>query len=123
MLAFRIARSPVQELHIETACFAIDTWGGDPQSGHYGAEVLTDLRSHHEPLYGSFSTLLQSDFDDALSSFQRGSIDLLHIDGYHTYEAVAHDFETWLPKMSDQGSEYAGNWSTRLRPNNARWRS
>jgi O-antigen biosynthesis protein len=93
----------VKELNLETPCSAIDTWKGDLQTGYYGPEVLQNLRLHHDRLYGSFSRLMQCTFNDALPHFSPGSIDLLHIDGYHTFESVKHDFEMWLPMMSERG--------------------
>lgn len=46
--------------------------------------------------------MIQLSFDDALGSFEDGSIDLLHIDSYYTYDAVKHDFEAWLSKQSER---------------------
>lgn len=86
-----------------TKCRAVDTWKGDPQARLYGDEVLDELRRHHDSAYGGFSTLIRSTFDEAVQQFDDGSIDLLHIDGLHTYEAVKHDFETWRPKLSRSG--------------------
>ena len=93
----------VKELDIDTRCFAIDTWKGDSQAGFYGPDVLQNLKEHHDPLYGSFSRLVEGTFDDALNYFADGTFDLLHLDGFHTYEAVKRDFEKWLPKMSKRG--------------------
>jgi hypothetical protein len=93
----------VLRLGIEAHCVAVDSWHGDAHTGSYGPTVLQDLRRHHDPLYGGFSRLLQTTFDEAAATIPDGSVDLLHIDGFHRYEASRHDFETWLPKLSRRG--------------------
>jgi hypothetical protein len=92
----------VRQLGLDTACYAIDTWKGDEHAGFYGEDVFAAVQTYNNSHYSAFSTLVRSSFDDALHHFADGSIDILHIDGHHTYESVRHDFENWRPKLSDQ---------------------
>ena len=89
-----------QEAKLDVKCYAVDTWQGDEHAGNYGEDVFNDVHAHNQANYERFSHLLRMTFDEALSHFPDGSVDLLHIDGLHTYEAVKHDFDTWLPKLS-----------------------
>lgn len=93
----------VDELGLSSLCYAVDHWQGDEHAGQYGEEVFDDVSQYNERYYRQFSYLLRKSFDDALSQFAVDSIDLLHIDGLHTYEAVSHDFNSWLPKVKQGG--------------------
>ncbi|MCB8878378.1 rhamnan synthesis F family protein [Acidisoma silvae] len=84
-------------------CYAVDSWEGDEQAGWYGEEVFANLATFVQARYAAFAEMLRMRFDKALPYFSDGSIDLLHIDGLHTYDAVKNDFETWLPKLSAKG--------------------
>ncbi len=90
----------VAEHGLSTKCFAVDTWKGDEHAGFYDDSVFNELNAYHQTHYARFSRLLRMTFDEAATYFSEGSIDLLHIDGFHTYDVVKHDFETWLPKLS-----------------------
>ncbi len=92
----------VTALELPTRCFAVDTWAGDPQAGYYGDTVYDELAPVLRSSYRC-ADLLRMTFDEALSHFADGEIDLLHIDGFHTYEAVSHDFATWRSKLSRRG--------------------
>lgn len=83
--------------------FGVDTWQGDPHARQYGEDVYSDLCAFHLPRFGNWSTLLRMTFQEARPQFESGSVQLLHIDGYHTYEAVKEDFETWKDTLSDGG--------------------
>ena len=91
-----------QRNKIAAKCFAVDTWEGDEHAGHYGEKVYSGLSQFIASRYAGFAELLRTTFDEAVPYFADGSIDLLHIDGLHTYHAVKRDFENWLPKLSSR---------------------
>ncbi|MCU1719138.1 glycosyltransferase [Pseudomonas sp. 5P_3.1_Bac2] len=92
----------IQKAGVNCRAYAVDTWEGDEHAGFYGEDVLNLVRSRHDVPYSGFSRLLRETFDEAATYFSPKSVDLLHIDGLHTYEAVKHDFITWLPLLSDR---------------------
>lgn len=93
----------IEQLRISTRSYAVDAWKGDEHAGFYEEDVYSSVLAHNNKLYSRFSSLMRMKFDEAVKYFKNGEIDLLHIDGFHTYEAVKNDFETWLPRMSKRG--------------------
>ena len=93
----------IEQLRLPTRSYAIDLWKGDEHAGFYGENVYTSVRDYNARFYSRFSTLMRTTFEEGVNFFKNGEIDLLHIDGYHTYEAVKKDFEDWLPKLSRRG--------------------
>jgi hypothetical protein len=90
------------ELHVAGTYFAVDHWKGDAHAGEYSDEIF-DLVSAANRRYAGFSTLVRSSFDEALPHFRDASIDVLHIDGHHSYESVSRDFADWWPKVRPGG--------------------
>lgn len=89
--------------NIDTRCYAVDTWQGDEHAGRYDDTVFQNLQEFIRSRYSAFAEMIRLTFDEAADYFAEGTIDLLHIDGLHTYEAVKGDFERWLPKLSEKG--------------------
>jgi GT2 family glycosyltransferase len=93
----------VKHFSTKTSCYGIDTFKGDEHASFYDESVYIDINDHITKEYGEFASLMKMTFDEGLDYFSDNSIDLLHIDGLHTYKAVKQDFSNWLPKMSDKG--------------------
>jgi predicted O-methyltransferase YrrM len=88
---------------VDGTCYAVDTWGGDEHTGTYGEEVYQVVNKHLRDYYRGLAYLLRMTFDEAIEHFSDDGIDLLHIDGLHTYDAVKHDFDHWYPKVKPGG--------------------
>ena len=93
----------VEENRLDCKCWAIDTWRGDEHAGFYDESVYQEVAAYNTAQYRLFSQLLRTTFDTACDQFADGSIDLLHIDGLHTFDAVKQDFDRWFPKVRPGG--------------------
>ena len=94
----------VRDFKLNTEINAVDMWSGDIGAEITGEEVYALVKKTAATYYPEVNLhLFQMCFDDARPNFADNSIDILHIDGGHTFEDVEHDFTTWLPKLKENG--------------------
>ena len=94
----------IKDFKLSTEIIGIDTWEGEEHAGIYSEEVLELVKSTIEKEYVNLNIkLMQMYFLEAVEKFNDNSIDILHIDGLHTYEATKEDFTNWLPKVKENG--------------------
>jgi hypothetical protein len=101
---FSFCQAVVDE-KLDTQLNAIDCWEGDEQTGFYGEEAYTQVNFLKEKYFKNLKNinLLRMTFETAVKQFKDKSVDIIHIDGLHTYEAVKEDYMTWKDKITDDG--------------------
>lgn len=102
-LSFFTFCQAMKENGIDGLCYGVDTFEGDSHTKGYDSETYKAVSTHARAHYHGFAYLMQMYFSEALRHFSDATIDLLHIDGLHTYEAVQEDFTTWYPKVRPGG--------------------
>jgi glycosyltransferase involved in cell wall biosynthesis len=70
--------------------------------------------------FGAFSRLACASPEEAVSGFEEGTVDLLHIDVRASQEDVRRVFEAWLPRMSRRGVVLVHNTQASHSATNAR---
>ncbi|MRG60547.1 class I SAM-dependent methyltransferase [Agromyces sp. CFH 90414] len=86
-----------------TAIRALDSWEGDDQAGFYGEEVYASVADVAQREYPELVTLMRGWFSETRTLVADDSVDLLHIDGRHSYDDVSEDYEQWRSTVRDGG--------------------
>lgn len=94
----------VQDGKLNTQLDAIDTWQGDKHAGDYDELIFSRVNEIKNACYSNIKiNFIRKTFDHASREYPDNSVDLLHVDGLHTYKIVKHDYETWFSKVKYNG--------------------
>ena len=80
--------------------YGIDSFEGDEHAGV--KETYDFVLKKRDELELDNITFIKGYFDDVVKTWEK-PIDILHIDGLHTYEAAKNDFEKWSPLLKENG--------------------
>jgi hypothetical protein len=96
---FEKALSEVVE-NPEAKVYGIDLFQGDEHAGYRNTEEFVNNVINKHKLNNI--QLVKGDFTEVSKSWNK-KINILHIDGLHTYDAVKNDFTNWSPFVDDSG--------------------
>lgn len=96
----------LKDIRSESNAYAVDSWEGDEHTGTratgYNPDEVYEFVAHIvRKFYPEQNAhLVRKYFNEAAKDFGNETINLLHMDVLHTYEAVKEDFNTWYPKLA-----------------------
>jgi predicted O-methyltransferase YrrM len=90
--------------------FAVDSFQGATNStdaneikAYEGISEIEESYTYNVSLIGNKIKTIVSLTDEAAQYFEDGSVDVIFVDGGHSYEVVKADILAWLPKMKKGG--------------------
>jgi predicted O-methyltransferase YrrM len=90
--------------------FAVDSFQGATNStdaneikAYEGISEIEESYTYNVSLIGNKIKTIVSLTDEAAQYFEDGSVDVIFVDGGHSYEVVKADILAWLPKMKPNG--------------------
>ena len=96
----------IKDFKLDTEFYGIDLWKRFDLYTYddYREDIYNKYKEINDKCFSEQkSFMIRESFDEAAEKFKEESIDLLHIDGSHEYEAVEHDFMTWIEKVDKRG--------------------
>jgi hypothetical protein len=80
--------------------YGVDWFQGDAHAGFRDSyESVVNFKNYYQ--FDNVN-IIKADFNELAKRWNL-PIDILHIDGFHTYEAVKKDYETWVPFVREGG--------------------
>lgn len=82
--------------------YGVDTFEGDKFTGKAQGSYEFVLNKREKLFMDNNITFIKGYFSEVAKTWDK-KIDILHIDGDHSYESVKNDYETWSPFVNDNG--------------------